>query len=99
MKKTLENFYQFLIGPDKGIKPRSVKNVVGDVRPILKIVTVDNVTPLFQKDTNVLRTKYLNSCVKKTTESGSIKKYIISITDFLNFLLFSKYLFQNKKTN
>ena len=65
MKKTLENFYQFLIGPDKGIKPRSVKNVVGDVRPILKIVTVDNVTPLFQKDTNVLRTKYLNSCVKK----------------------------------
>ena len=65
MKKTVENFYQFLIGPDKGIKPRSVKNVVGDVRPILKIVTVDNVTPLFQKDTNVLRTKYLNSCVKK----------------------------------
>ena len=65
MKKTLENFYQFLIGPDKGIKPRSVKDVVGDVRPILKIVTVDNVTPLFQKDTNVLRTKYLNSCVKK----------------------------------
>ena len=65
MKKTVENFYQFLIAPDKGIKPRSVKNVVGDVRPILKIVTVDNVTPLFQKDTNVLRTKYLNSCVKK----------------------------------
>ena len=65
MKKTLENFYQFLIGPDKRRKPRSVKNVVGDVRPILKIVSVDNVTPLFQKDTNVLRTKYLNSCVKK----------------------------------
>ena len=65
MKKTLENFYLFLIGPDKRRKPRSVKNFVGDVRPILKIVTVDNVTPLFQKDTNVLRTKYLNSCVKK----------------------------------
>ena len=36
----------------------------------------------------VLRKKYLNPyCVQKNTEPGSIKKYIISITDFLIFLI------------
>ena len=40
---------------------------------------------------NVLRKKYLNSyCVKKATEPGSIKKYIISIIDFVNFLIVMK---------
>ena len=39
----------------------------------------------------VLRKKYLNPyCVQKNTEPGSIKKYIISITDFLNFLIILK---------
>ena len=91
VEKTLENFYQFLIGPDKGRKPRSVENVVGDVRRIFKIVAVDNVTALFRNDMNVLRKKYLNSyCVEKATEPGSIKKYIISIIDFVNFLIVMK---------
>ena len=61
LEKTLEGFYQFLIGPDKGRKPRSVENVVSDVRRIFKIAAVDNVTALFQNDMNVLRKKYLNS--------------------------------------
>ena len=80
-----------LNGSDKGRKPRLVENVVGDVRRIFKIVTVDNVTALFQNDMNVLRKKYSNSiCVEKATEPGSIKKYIISITDFVNFLIVMK---------
>ena len=55
------------------------------------MVTVDNVTALFQNDMNVLRKKYSNSiCVEKATEPGSIKKYIISITDFVNFLIVMK---------
>ena len=61
LEKTLEGFYQFLIGPDKRRKPKSVENVVSDVRRIFKIAAVDNVTALFQNDMNVLRKKYLNS--------------------------------------
>ena len=40
---------------------------------------------------NVLQKKYLNSyCVEKSTEPGSIKKYIISLIDFVNFLIIMK---------
>ena len=91
VEKTLEDFYQFLIGPNKGRKPRSVENVVSDVSRIFKIVAADNVTALFQNNMNVLRKKYLNSyCVEKVTEPGSIKKCIISIIDFVNFLIVMK---------
>ena len=40
---------------------------------------------------NVLQKKYLNSyCVEKSKEPGSIKKYIISLIDFVNFLIIMK---------
>ena len=38
----------------------------------------------------VLRKKYLNPYCVQNTEPGSIKKYIMSITDFLNFLIILK---------
>ena len=67
-RKTLKDFWQFLIGPNKRRKPRSVKNVVGNVKQIFKIVAVNNITALFQNGMNVARKKYLNPyCVEKTT--------------------------------
>ena len=91
MENTFEDFFKFLIGLDKGRKPRSVENVVGDVRQIFKLVAADNITALFPNDMNVLQKKYLNPyCVENITEPGSKKKYIISIIDPVNFLIIMK---------
>ena len=74
MENTFKDFYEFLIGLDKGRKPRSVENVVGDVRQIFKLVAVDNITALFPNDMNVFQKKYLNPyCVENITEPGPKK--------------------------
>ena len=88
IENILDDFQKFLIGPDKGRKARSVEKVVGDVRRILKLTGITNLSKFFENDMKIFKSRYLSSyCLEKKTEPGSVKKYIISIIDFVSYLI------------
>ena len=79
----LEDFHSFMIGPYK---------VVRDVQRIFKLLALDDIQVFFVSDMDLLRRKYLMEyCAGKQTESGSVKKYLVlSVVDFINFIIIMK---------
>ena len=91
MERTLNDFSEFLVGPDKDRQARSVEAVVGDVRRIIRTVKATSFSVLLDNDMEILKDKYLNSyCVEHKIEPGSIAKYLISFIDLLNFFIIRK---------
>ena len=79
IENILDDFQKFLIGLEK---------VVGDVRRILKLTGITHISKFFENDMKIFKSKYLSSyCLEKKTEPGSTKKYIISIIDFVSYLI------------
>ena len=91
IENVLEGFHSFMIGPHKGRKLRSNEEVVGDVRRIFKLLALDDIREFFVNDTDLLRMKYLMEyCAEKKNEPRSIKKYLASNVDFINFIIIMK---------
>ena len=64
-----------------------MEKVVGDVRRILKLTGITHISTFFENYAKLFKSRYLNSyCIENKTEPGLIKKYIVSITDFVSYL-------------
>ena len=92
IENLLESFYLYLIGPDRSRNPKSIKEVMDDVRRILVAVgaTID-LSIVFDERATTLRDKYLmGHCVNRGTKPSSIRKYLYYFIDFCTFLLTEK---------
>ena len=87
----MDRFKGFLDGPDKGTKPRSNYQRYHDVRRIIEITRINDVATLLENDGLIIKDKYLMDYrvnhKPKPIEAGSIKKYLNSVIDFIDFLI------------
>ena len=89
-KKLINEFRQYMTGPNRGRKVTSVQGVVYDIERILKVIGVENDIRLLVEDDDVRLLKFINHCEEKGNLAGSIKKYLASLRDFMQFLAQSK---------
>jgi len=97
VKQILDEFYNYMTGPDRGRKEKSVSSVVQDVKRILISVGAGmDINVIYDKDTDTLRNRYLNGvCKERATSANSIRKYLYSLKDFSKFLKAKKVEFVN----
>ena len=85
VEKLIKMFIQHMTGPYRGRKASSVKTVTGDVRRILRVLNIKgDLNPLITSDKVLL--KYVEHCERKKHLAGTIKTYLGSLMDFLQFL-------------
>lgn len=95
VENILAKFHHYLTGPERGRKEGSVTEVVKDVRRIMLLICVNKFEVLFEDGLDTLQSRYIDEyCQKNKTKAGSIKKYLMSLIDFCQFLIYS-----NGKTN
>ena len=62
VNEVLEKFYDYLTGPDRCRKARSVRTVADDIARALKAIGAhQNLALIFDKNTNFLRNNYVNN--------------------------------------
>ena len=89
----LSLFYDYMTGPNRGCKPNSVSETIRDVRRILIEVSANNDLRIaFDKNLVSVEMKYIHQyCggfkTNKITKASSIKKYLLSLRSFCQFLL------------
>ena len=83
----LEKFYHFLVSPDGGKKnERTAKQMKSEIRYMLAAISASTVEDMFQG--TIIRDRYLMEyCIGKKLSPESVKKYLISLGDFLGFLI------------
>ncbi|XP_065649964.1 uncharacterized protein LOC136078316 isoform X2 [Hydra vulgaris] len=87
----LNNFKNFLVGPDNKRVSESACRTVRDVQRYFQLVSTahfNNASNLFTIET--IRDIYIPKLESKLLKPGSIKKYLFSLLDFSNFLLSEK---------
>lgn len=99
VKKLLDRFFNYMIGPDRNRKERSISVIVGDVRRIFVAVGVkDDLDIVFRNGGVDFRDLYIvKHCGAKGTKPSSIKKYLYSLIDFCEFLLAEDIVMANVK--
>ena len=97
----LQKFHDYMVGPDRQRKGRSIIVVVGDICRIFQAVGVkDDLSIVFQENGAYLRDKYIiQHCGDKETKAISIKKCLYSLMDFCDFLLVENIAVRNVDTN
>ncbi|XP_066912430.1 uncharacterized protein [Clytia hemisphaerica] len=91
LDKDLENlilkFVDYMTGPYRGRKKRSLICVSNDVRRILRTIEAKDLKGLEEfVATDELLLKYVALCENKKLSPGTIKTYLGSMMDFLHFL-------------
>ena len=85
----LRNFIDYMTGPNRGRKSTSVAEVARDVRRIFRKTGAKTCSDLLKEDLDFLHKTYIvNYCQEKNMKPGSIKKYLASLRDFVQYLIF-----------
>ncbi|XP_066914728.1 uncharacterized protein [Clytia hemisphaerica] len=80
-------FENHMVGPYRGRKEKSVKTVSGDVKRALRVMDVKSekdLSSMIDNDERLL--KYVDYCRRKKHLPGTIKTYLGSLMDFMQFL-------------
>uniref|UniRef100_A0A7M5WZD9 Core-binding (CB) domain-containing protein n=1 Tax=Clytia hemisphaerica TaxID=252671 RepID=A0A7M5WZD9_9CNID len=80
----LDKFQTYMTGPYRGRDSRSVKTVRGDVERAFRVIGVKTVYPLISDDKLLL--SYIQQLEANKNLPGTIKTYLSSLIDFLQFL-------------